>query len=109
VASVSAHIHVSQAKNPQVTATRDPKIRDREPTQAPMVTLGLGAALTNPLRDRAADDEGEPVLILTLNDDAGVVADALVALPGTAPISALTEAAWTVAGVTGWNSVLRCG
>jgi hypothetical protein len=26
---------VSQAKNPQVTATRDPKIRDREPTQGP--------------------------------------------------------------------------
>jgi hypothetical protein len=69
----------------------------------------LGCSADGSLRDRAADDEGEPISIFALNDDAGAVADALVAVPGTAPISGLMEAAWTVAGVTGWNSVLRCG
>jgi hypothetical protein len=36
-----------------------------------------------------------------LDEAAVTVADALVAVPGTAPIAAPTEAAWTVAGAPG--------
>ncbi len=57
----------------------------------PVVTLGFGAALTHLLRDDVAEDVPEAVSIPALDDDAGTVADALVAMPGTAPIPALRE------------------
>ena len=66
----------------------------------PVATLGFGAALTHLLRDDVAEDVPEAVSIPAPDDDAGTVADALVAMPGTAPIPALREAAWTVAPVT---------
>jgi hypothetical protein len=66
----------------------------------PVVTLGFGAALTHLLRDDVAEDVPEAVSIPAPDDDAGTVADALVAMPGTAPIPALREAAWTVAAAT---------
>jgi hypothetical protein len=66
----------------------------------PVVTLGFGAALTHLLRDDVAQDVPEAVSIPALDDDAGTVADALVAMPGTAPIPALRESAWTVAAAT---------